>query len=144
MGRMAKRSEFVEHVLETMRLFGAVEAKAMFGGWGLYHRGTFFALVAGDALYLKVDDANRADFEALGLGPFVYPMKDREPITMSYYAAPGEALENQQEMAGWARRGYAAALRAAAKKPGKKKPLEMKPATKEPPAKRPAKKKPRP
>jgi len=48
---MAKHSEFVEHVVETMRAFGHVEAKAMFGGWGLYHRGAFFALIAEDALF---------------------------------------------------------------------------------------------
>ena len=32
---MARRSEFVEHVVELMRSFGAVEPKSMFGGWGL-------------------------------------------------------------------------------------------------------------
>jgi len=57
---MARRSEFVEHVVETMRLLGPVEAKAMFGGWGLFHQGAFFALVAGDTLYLKTDADNRA------------------------------------------------------------------------------------
>jgi DNA transformation protein len=113
---MPKRSEFVEHVVETMRRFGPVEPKSMFGGWGLYHQGLFFALIAEDALYIKTDDENRADFEALGLEPFVYAMKDGETLTMSYRAAPEEALENPDVMAEWARRGYAAALRAAAKK----------------------------
>ena len=46
---MARRSAFVEHVVEMLRTFGAVEARAMFGGWGLYHRGAFFALVADEA-----------------------------------------------------------------------------------------------
>jgi len=120
---MPKASEFVQHVIETMRRFGPVEAKAMFGGWGLYHQGLFFALIAEDALYLKTDDENRADFEALGLEPFVYPMKDGQSIVMSYRPAPEEALENPDVMAAWARRGYAAALRAATKKrPAKGKP----------------------
>jgi DNA transformation protein len=114
--RMARASAFVEHVVETMRAFGAVEAKSMFGGWGLYHQGLFFALIAEDALYLKTDSENRADFDALGLAPFVYPMKDGQTIVMSYCQAPEEALENAESMADWARRGYAAALRAAAKK----------------------------
>jgi DNA transformation protein len=113
---MPKRNQFVEHVVETMRRFGAVEAKSMFGGWGLYHEGLFFALIAEDALYIKTDDENRADFEALGLEPFVYPMKDGQAIVMSYRQAPGEALEDPDSMAEWARRGFAAALRAAAKK----------------------------
>jgi DNA transformation protein len=109
---LPKSSQFVEHVVETMRRFGAVRAKAMFGGWGLYHEGVFFALVADDTLYLKADDESRADFMALGLQPFVYRMKDGDSITMTYYEAPGEALESPDAMAEWARRGYAAALRA--------------------------------
>lgn len=113
---MPKPTEFVLHVVETLRRFGPVDAKAMFGGWGLYHQGLFFALIAGDALYLKADDENRADFEALGLQPFVYSMRDGEKLTMSYRQAPEEALESPDVMAEWARRGYAAALRAAAKK----------------------------
>jgi peptidoglycan-N-acetylglucosamine deacetylase len=36
----------------------------MFGGVGLCRRSRFFALIAGDTLYLKVDDTTRADYEA--------------------------------------------------------------------------------
>ena len=109
---MPRPSQFVEHVVETMRRFGPVQARAMFGGWGLYHQGVFFALIAEEALYIKTDDESRFDFEALGLQPFVYSMKDGESITMSYFQAPEEALESPEVMAEWARRGYAAALRA--------------------------------
>ena len=106
----------MSHVVETLRGFGPVQAKAMFGGWGLYHEGVFFALVAGDVLYLKTDAENRADFEARGLGPFVYPLKDGKGITMTYFEAPGDALEDPAVMARWARGAYAAALRASARK----------------------------
>lgn len=117
---MPRRSEFVEHVVETLRGFGPVEAKPMFGGWGLYHRDSFFALVFEDTLYLKTDAGNRAEFEALGLEPFVYTQKDGDTIVTSYRRAPADALESADVMAEWARRGYAAALRAAARKrPGK-------------------------
>jgi hypothetical protein len=40
---MPKRSEFVEHVVELMRGLGAVQAKPMFGAWGLFHEGLCFA-----------------------------------------------------------------------------------------------------
>ena len=118
--RLPKPSQFVEHVVETLRLLGPVEATAMFGGWGLYHRGTFFALVLDDSLYLKTDDESRAQFEAEGLLPFTFSMKSGE-VTTSYYQAPGEALENPDAMAEWARRAYAAALRAPAKRKEKQK-----------------------
>ena len=114
------RSDFVEHVVETMREFGAVTAKPMFGGFGLYHEGLFFALIAEDMLYLKVDDENRAEFEKGGLAPFVYVTKDGDRMVMSYHQAPAEALENPPMMVAWARSGYAAALRAKNRKPVRK------------------------
>ena len=117
---MAKRSEFAEHVTEMMRAFGPVEVRAMFGGHGIYHHGTMFALIAQEALYIKADDASRPEFEALGLGPFVFRSKDGETMTLSYYSVPEDALESTAVMAEWARSGYACALRAAAKKVRKK------------------------
>jgi DNA transformation protein and related proteins len=114
------RSEFVEHVVETMRELGPVSAKQMFGGWGLYHEGLFFALIADETLYLKVDEDNRAPFEAAGLKPFVYVTKDGERMTLSYHQAPPEALESPAAMVEWARSGYAAALRAKNRKPIRK------------------------
>ena len=113
-------NDFVDHVVEMMRELGAVTAKQMFGGWGLYHEGAFFALIIGDALYLKADDENRGEFEAAGLEPFVYVTKDGDRIAMSYYQAPPEALENPAAMATWARSAYAAALRAKTRKPARK------------------------
>ena len=111
---MPKRSEFVEHVIEMMRSFGPVTARTMFGGWGLYHEGTFFALVFDDTLYLKADAKNIADFEARGLEQFVFESrKGGETITTSYRRAPEEALESGDEMARWARSAYGAALRKA-------------------------------
>ena len=110
------RNEFVQHVVETMREFGAVIPKQMFGGWGLYHDGAFFALVIEDALYLKVDDDNRASFEGAGLSSFVYVTRDGERIAMSYYQAPPEALESPAMMTEWARSAYGAALRAKSRK----------------------------
>jgi DNA transformation protein len=121
MAQPKTHDDFVEHVVETMREFGAVTARQMFGGWGLYHDGAFFAIIVGDALYLKVDDDNRAEFEAAGLESFVYVTKDGDRIAMSYYQAPPEALESPAEMTAWARSGYAAALRAKAHKPIRRK-----------------------
>ena len=108
---MPRRSEFVDHVVETLRVFGPVEVKRMFGGWGLYHRDVFFALVESETLYLKTDDENRAAFDAQGLEPFSFT-KGGETVVTSYRQAPVDALESPEVMADWARRGYAAALRA--------------------------------
>src|SRR5260221_7600549 len=92
MATVKARNDFVEHVVETMRELGAVIAKPMFGGWGLYHDGLFFAIVFEDSLYLKVDDENRGEFEAAGLTAFVYVTKDGDRMAMSYHQAPPDAL----------------------------------------------------
>jgi DNA transformation protein len=114
---MTARGEFVEHVLDTLRAFGPVEPKAMFGGWGLYHAGLFFGLISDKVLYLKVDAENRAAFDELGLPPFVYESRLGEKTVMHYQQAPEAALESPEVMAEWARLGYAAALRAATARP---------------------------
>ena len=126
---MPKRSDFVDHVIETMRMFGPVESRRMFGGWGLYHQNLFFALIAGDTMYLKSDEENRAEFDARGLEPFAFEKKG-ERIETHYRAVPEEALEDPVEMARWARLGYAAALRAASAKARKSPPRPKRPAAK--------------
>ena len=102
------------HVVESLRGLGPVTVKRMFGGWGIYHEGHFFALIAYDTLYLKTDDENRAEFDAAKLAPFEF-VKGGETIVTSYRAAPEEALEDPRVMARWAKSAYGAALRKAAR-----------------------------
>ena len=125
MKKSAPGREFVEHVVESLRLLGPVEVKRMFGGWGLYHQGSFFALIAAETLYLKTDADNRAEFDAQGLEPFTF-VKGGETIVTGYRAAPEEALENPRVMARWAKSAYGAALRAARKKARPRAPIESK------------------
>jgi DNA transformation protein len=118
---MPARNEFVDHVVETLRAFGAVTVRRMFGGWGVYHDGVFFALIARDILYLKSDAGNAAQFDRQQLEPFEFE-KGGEVIVTSYRRAPDEALEDPRVMARWAKSAYGAALRKEArKKQGRKK-----------------------
>lgn len=105
--------DLVEHTLELLAPLGAVRARRMFGGHGFYIDELFVALIAGERLYLKADAQTEADFAAAGSVPFVYA-GGAKPITMSYWAAPPEALESPAAMAPWAQRAIAAALRARA------------------------------
>ena len=118
---MPKPTEFVQHVVETMRDFGAVRTKAMFGGWGIWRDEVFFALIVDDTLFLKTDAETLPVFRARGLEPFVFEKTQTgEKVTTSYVQAPEEALDSPAEMLEWARLAYAAALRSGAKK--KKRP----------------------
>ncbi len=81
----------------------------MFGGVGIYGGEVFFALIADDALYLKVDDLSRADFEAHGMTPFRPFGEDGE--VMQYYQVPADLLEDVEALRPWAERAIAAAER---------------------------------
>ena len=107
-----KANEFVSHVLDLLELLGPVSARRMFGGYGIFLDGSMFALVAGDTLFLKVDDASRGEFEAAGLEPFRY-MKKGKAYQMSYHAAPEDALEDAELLREWARKAVDAAFRSA-------------------------------
>lgn len=71
----------------------------MFGGVGLYAGEHFFALVADDTLYFKVDPSTRPDFEARGMGPF-RPFGDAGG-TMQYYQVPEDLLEDPDALRPW-------------------------------------------
>jgi DNA transformation protein and related proteins len=111
--RDAAMNDFADHVLDQMRPWAPVQARRMFGGHGLYRDGLFFALIAFEVLYLKVDDDNEAAFRAAGSSPFVYDGKGK-PITMRYWRAPDECLENSAAMSRWCTLAFGAALRAKA------------------------------
>ncbi len=82
----------------------------MFGGHGVYCDDVFFAIVADEALYIKVDDENRTLCEEAGLARFSFMKKGKE-CQMSYYKVPEEALENREKLHYWARQGHEAGLR---------------------------------
>ncbi len=139
-------SGLVDHCLELLSPLGPTRASRMFGGHALYVDDLCIALVFRDAMYLKVDDANRAAFEAAHCKPFVYETKGGEIGSLSYYTAPDEAMESPHEMIPWARRALSAAVAARAKAPKKKTPAAKaapakKSAAKKPAAKTPAAKK---
>lgn len=108
-------SEFVDYLHEVFERFGAITARKMFGGYGLYHDGLMFGLVSNDMLYLKADAENAGYFEEQGLGRFEYS-RDGKTRSMAYYLAPAELMEDRELAALWARRSYGAALRGASAK----------------------------
>lgn len=132
---MTASTAFLGLVTDAMRGLGPVTVKRMFGGAGIYAGGVMIGLVADDVLYLKADDTTKTSFEAEGLGPFVYDGKSK-PISMSYWRVPERLYDDPDEMAEWARRALAVALRAGAgRKPRPSRPAPGKPTRSRPRAK---------
>ena len=86
-----------------------VTAKSMFGGVGLYTEGLFFALIAEDRLYFKVNDATRPEFERLGMEPF-RPFGEEHAV--GYYEVPVDVLEDTIQLECWMRKAVEVARQA--------------------------------
>lgn len=105
---MATNMDFADEAIERLsRVASGVRGRKMFGGVGIYSGEIFFALVAYDRLWFKVDDSNRGDFEIRGMKPF-QPFPDR-PMTMSYYELPPDLLDDSDNLRVWAARSIAIA-----------------------------------
>lgn len=110
-------SEFTDYLCEVFAQFGPVHARKMFGGYGLYHDGVMFGLVANDTLYLKADAATRDRFLSRGLTAFEYE-KNGKTVAMSYYVAPEEIFDDPETACAWAKQSFAVAFRAKAARRG--------------------------
>lgn len=114
---------FREFVVDQLTVVGGIRPQPMFGGIGLYADDLFFGIVAADILYFKVDDSNRADYEAAGSSAFT-PYKDRA-MTMSYYRVPADVLEDAAVLEQWARRAIAVAKSSAQGKKRRRSPIRV-------------------
>jgi len=107
---------FRSFVLEQLgRVVRDVRGRSMFGGVGIYSGDVFFALIADDTLYFKVDDRTRPEFESRNMDPFRPYGPDGE--VMQYYCVPAEVLEDTEALADWAERAIAVARRARKRPP---------------------------
>jgi DNA transformation protein len=105
---MAVSSSFRILVVDQLnRAVPRIRARPMFGGVGLYSGELFFALIADDTVYFKVDASTRPEFEARGMEPF-RPFGD-ESGTMQYYQLPEDVLEDPETLRAWAEKALAVA-----------------------------------
>ena len=101
-----KPDPFRDYVLDQLAGLDAVEARAMFGGHGLYCRGAFFAIVYKGRLYFRTDDATRPAYVKRKMKPF----RPKPGMTLkTYYEVPGDVQEDREVLAAWAGRAVAVA-----------------------------------
>ena len=87
---MASHPDFVDYVAEQLRSAGAIRSRKMFGEYGLYCDGIFFAVICGDQLFVKVTPEGEAAFPRLPKAPpyegandyiWVEDVDDRDTMT---------------------------------------------------------------
>ena len=101
---MAVSPQFKTFICDLFAGLGMINARSMFGGVGIYCDAVMFALVSDDALYIKVDEALKADLEVLGCGPFMvdFGKDDQGPRPMNgYWSMPQSALDDPDEACQW-------------------------------------------
>lgn len=113
-----RKQEFANFVVELMAGFAPVQARRMFGGFGIFWQGLMFAIILDDKLYIKVDDVSEPQFARRGLSRFQYETKGRT-ASLRYCEAPPEVYDEPEQMAHWARLGFECAVRQQCK-PAKK------------------------
>jgi DNA transformation protein and related proteins len=104
-----------DYIGELFSSFGPVTVRRMFGGAGVFADGLMIALISNSDIFLKADSETSAAFEREGMKPFTYGAK-RSRVTMSFWRMPDRLLDDQDELAEWAKTALGAARRAAAKK----------------------------
>ncbi len=101
---MAVSSEYKEFLAEQLERLGPIRFRGMFGGAGVYLDDLMFGLIFDETLYFKVDDRNRADFEAEDKGPFTFEMTDGSTGSLHYYEVPERLYDDPDELVQWARK----------------------------------------
>ena len=91
---------FITFVRDQLRAFGPVDARPMFGGFGLYCEDVFFGIVHHDRLYFKTDSRSATAYIAQGMEPF---RPNPRQTLKNYYEVPPDVLESEEEIAQWAR-----------------------------------------
>lgn len=66
---MASHKDFADYVVEQLRDAGSVYARRMFGEYGLYCDGVFFAIICDDQFFVKCTPQGEAAFPHLPKAP---------------------------------------------------------------------------
>ena len=94
-----KHDGFRDFVLDQLSGLPGLTHRAMFGGYGLYQRETFFGIIHRGRFYFKTDRIIAPRYCDRGMKPF----KPSSTQTLkNYYEVPIEVLENSDDLTAWA------------------------------------------
>ncbi len=94
-----KNDGFKDFVLDQLVDLSGVTARAMFGGYGLYHRTTFFGIIHKGRLYFKITEATLPRYKEQGMKPF---RPNAKQTLKSFYEVPIDVLEDAEALTQWA------------------------------------------
>ncbi|HBH80428.1 MAG TPA: competence protein TfoX [Nitrospira sp.] len=95
----SKNDGFKDFVLDQLTDLRSLTARAMFGGYGLYHRSTFFGIIHNGRLYFKVTTSTLSRHTDHGMKPF---RPNTKQTLKSFYEVPIDILEDAEALTQWA------------------------------------------
>lgn len=99
-------------IADLFSCLGPVTIKRLFGGKGIYFEGVIVAIELRGELMLKADAEAAGAFAAAGCRQWTYTgSRHGKLVAMPYWTVPGDAVDDPDEMARWARKSYEAGLR---------------------------------
>jgi DNA transformation protein len=94
----------IARALELFAGVSPIDTRKMFGGVGLYHNGTIFAVLMSDGtLRLKGKGLMINRFEDLGMEKWTYQRPGQKPSSMPYWTLPDSALDDPEDASALAR-----------------------------------------
>jgi len=96
-----EKETFKKFVLDQLRFLDRVDCRSMFGGHGLYCEGIFFGIISGGRLYFKTNPTTVSDYLERDMKPFQPSPRQK---LKNYYEVPVEILEDEEQLAVWARK----------------------------------------
>jgi len=90
---------------------GRVTIRAMFGGKGVYCKGSIVAVEFHGDILLKADSISAPVFAAAGAEQWAYEGKSGKAVKMPYWSIPEDSFDDPDIMARWVKLAHEAALR---------------------------------
>ncbi len=97
--RRMRTDSFKDFVLDQLSAMPDLTGKAMFGGYGLYHRASFFGIIHRGRLFFKTHDLTQPLYRSRGMQPF---RPGAQQTLTRYYEVPVDILEDRRELTAWA------------------------------------------
>ncbi len=95
-----KDDSFKDFVTDQLSDLRGLSCRRMFGGYGLYQQSVFFGIIHEGRLYFKTNDHTRPLYTQRGMKPF---RPNAKQTLKKYYAVPVEIIEDEEQLADWAR-----------------------------------------
>jgi DNA transformation protein len=95
----SKDDSFKDFVMDQLQELSDVEARRMFGGYGLYQDETFFGIIHRGRLYFKIDESTVGEYRKRKMKPF---RPNAKQTLKSYYQVPVDIIEDRDQLAEWA------------------------------------------